>query len=171
MTCQDSFHEVAFNISFWTRNISSARILFWRGVNNLQLQEKKEQPIGANCKNPYKVYHDNANITDACKIYQERLQNKELNPHYSKVKSTFDKAITPVHWRSELNSRPGHNTFLAPTQFKNHIILYWFFVLRTIWRPFVSSDRGMMPPPHYATAPVRFLAHLIKPKCNGKKLS
>ena len=34
MTCQDSFHEVAFNISFWTRNISSARILFWRGVNN-----------------------------------------------------------------------------------------------------------------------------------------
>ena len=32
MTCQDSFHEVAFNISFWTRNISSARILFWRGV-------------------------------------------------------------------------------------------------------------------------------------------
>ena len=34
MTCQDSFHEVAFNISFWTRNISSARILFWRGVNS-----------------------------------------------------------------------------------------------------------------------------------------
>ena len=33
MTCQDSFHEVAFNISFWTRNISSARILFWRGVH------------------------------------------------------------------------------------------------------------------------------------------
>ena len=33
MTCQDSFHEVAFNISFWTRNISSARILFWRGVS------------------------------------------------------------------------------------------------------------------------------------------
>ena len=32
MTYQDSFHEVAFNISFWTRNISSARILFWRGV-------------------------------------------------------------------------------------------------------------------------------------------
>ena len=34
MTCQDSFHEVAFNISFWTRNISSARILFWRGVHS-----------------------------------------------------------------------------------------------------------------------------------------
>ena len=34
MTCQDSFHEVAFNISFWTRNISSARILFWRGVDD-----------------------------------------------------------------------------------------------------------------------------------------
>ena len=34
MTCQDSFHEVAFNISFWTRNISSARILFWRGVSS-----------------------------------------------------------------------------------------------------------------------------------------
>ena len=32
MTSKDSFHEVAFNISFWTRNISSARILFWRGV-------------------------------------------------------------------------------------------------------------------------------------------
>ena len=37
MTCQDSFHEVAFNISFWTRNISSARILFWRGVNICQV--------------------------------------------------------------------------------------------------------------------------------------
>ena len=37
MTCQDSFHEVAFNISFWTRNISSARILFWRGVSSTQL--------------------------------------------------------------------------------------------------------------------------------------
>ena len=36
MTCQDSFHEVAFNISFWTRNISSARILFWRGVDSEQ---------------------------------------------------------------------------------------------------------------------------------------
>ena len=35
MTCQDSFHEVAFNISFWTRNISGARILFWRGVSLL----------------------------------------------------------------------------------------------------------------------------------------
>ena len=35
MTCQDSFHEVAFNISFWTRNISSARILFWRGVSKM----------------------------------------------------------------------------------------------------------------------------------------
>ena len=32
MTSKDSFYEVAFNISFWTRNISSARILFWRGV-------------------------------------------------------------------------------------------------------------------------------------------
>ena len=38
MTCQDSFHEVAFNISFWTRNISSARILFWRGVSWQRLQ-------------------------------------------------------------------------------------------------------------------------------------
>ena len=36
MTCQDSFHEVAFNISFWTRNISSARILFWRGVQAMR---------------------------------------------------------------------------------------------------------------------------------------
>ena len=36
MTCQDSFHEVAFNISFWTRNISSARILFWRGVYTIR---------------------------------------------------------------------------------------------------------------------------------------
>ena len=33
MTSKDSFHEVAFNIRFWTRNISSARILFWRGVH------------------------------------------------------------------------------------------------------------------------------------------
>ena len=39
MTCQDSFHEVAFNISFWTRNISSARILFWRGV--IKIMKKK----------------------------------------------------------------------------------------------------------------------------------
>ena len=46
MTCQDSFHEVAFNISFWTRNISSARILFWRGV--LQLLKTKYKII-SNC--------------------------------------------------------------------------------------------------------------------------
>ena len=39
MTCQDSFHEVAFNISFWTRNISSARILFWRGVYRYFFEE------------------------------------------------------------------------------------------------------------------------------------
>ena len=37
MTCQDSFHEVAFNISFWTRNISSARILFWQGVEKVRV--------------------------------------------------------------------------------------------------------------------------------------
>ena len=41
MTCQDSFHEVAFNISFWTRNISSARILFWRGVSRMVLDARK----------------------------------------------------------------------------------------------------------------------------------
>ena len=41
MTCQDSFHEVAFNISFWTRNISSARILFWRGVQRFELHYVK----------------------------------------------------------------------------------------------------------------------------------
>ena len=43
MTCQDSFHEVAFNISFWTRNISSARILFWRGVLSIDkiIENKK----------------------------------------------------------------------------------------------------------------------------------
>ena len=38
MTCQDSFHEVAFNISFWTRNISRARILFWWGVASVLLE-------------------------------------------------------------------------------------------------------------------------------------
>ena len=42
MTFQDSFHEVAFNISFWTRNISSARILFWRGVQILPLTAIEE---------------------------------------------------------------------------------------------------------------------------------
>ena len=42
MTSKDSFHEVAFNISFWTRNISSARILFWRGVYPKQLDTKCE---------------------------------------------------------------------------------------------------------------------------------
>ena len=49
MTCQDSFHEVAFNISFWTRNISSARILFWRGVlsNPTQIEKSVRQAIGA----------------------------------------------------------------------------------------------------------------------------
>ena len=40
-----------------------------------------------------KLQHDNANIADACEIYLEFLQNKELNPHFRKLKSSFDKEI------------------------------------------------------------------------------
>ena len=57
MTCQDSFHEVAFNISFWTRNMSSARILFWRGVD---ISFGKECKIVKKIKaKPYKIIYEN----------------------------------------------------------------------------------------------------------------
>lgn len=45
-----------------------------------------------------KLHNNNANIADAFKIYLEILQNKELNPHFSKVKSSFYKTMRTVYF-------------------------------------------------------------------------
>ena len=56
------------------------------------------------------LQQNDANINDACEIYLEFLQNKELNPYFSKVKSRFGKVMTPVHfsahlWNPKYNSK------------------------------------------------------------------
>ena len=66
MTCQDSFHEVAFNISFWTRNISSARILFWRGVRALLWDAQSSSiPISMVSKSPMRSSSDVKYLTSS----------------------------------------------------------------------------------------------------------
>lgn len=75
-------------------------------VNNLHLYKEAKnmynqlEPVA---KALMKLQHDNnANIADACEIYLELLQNEQLNPHFSKVKCSFDKAMTPVHFLAHL---------------------------------------------------------------------
>ena len=43
-----------------------------------------------------KLKQNNANIADACEIYLELLQNKELNQYLSKIKSSSDKVMIAV---------------------------------------------------------------------------
>ena len=74
-------------------------------VNNLNLYEEtknmynKLEPVAKTLKN---LKHNNANIANACKIYLELLQNKELNLHFSKVKSSFNKEMPSVHFLAHL---------------------------------------------------------------------
>ena len=49
-----------------------------------------------------KLQHDNANVADAYEINLELLQNKELNLHFSKVKSSFNKEMPSVHFLAHL---------------------------------------------------------------------
>ena len=53
-----------------------------------------------------KLQNDNANIAGASELYLELLQDKEVNPHFSKMKSSFDKIMTPVHFFAHLMN-PG----------------------------------------------------------------
>ena len=70
MTCQDSFHEVAFNISFWTRNISSARILFWRGVCDLNIDVN------------HNVYSKNCSLLYFGRFLAENIFSINLKVHF-----------------------------------------------------------------------------------------
>lgn len=59
----------------------------------------------------------------------------------------------------------GTIPFLTPPPFEKIKLIKHFFVLRTIWRPFVSSVQGMMPPLHpsrYATTTRSELVKIIR---------
>ena len=78
MTCQDSFHEVAFNISFWTRNISSARILFWRGVFSEEAKCIKNQKTKLSKQSNLLFLHSFIDENDFLRV-GEQLQNFQLS--------------------------------------------------------------------------------------------
>ena len=75
-------------------------------VNNLHLCKEAKtmynqmEPVEITFK---KLQNDNANIADGCEIYQELFQNKKLIPNFSKMKSSFDKTMTPlsIFWHSD----------------------------------------------------------------------
>ena len=88
-------------------------------VNNLNLYEEtknmynKLEPVAKTLKN---LKHNNANIANACKIYLELLQNKELNSYFSKVKSSFDKAMIPVYLLAHLMNLKYNSEKLSQDQ-------------------------------------------------------
>ena len=77
-------------------------IYLYKEVKNIYNQL---QPVA---KTLTKLQNDNANIADACEIYLELLQNKELNPYFCKVKCIFDKAMTFLYLLAHLMN-PKYN--------------------------------------------------------------
>ena len=90
MTCQDSFHEVAFKISFWTRNISSARILFLPTVSFIMFKKILKE-ISSIDFNVFDIF--------SMSLYRRHFHNMHQKLH--KIFCTLHKYLVKVSSKSD----------------------------------------------------------------------